>query len=159
MSAITRYYSLQAGRGLPHIGPVYRAQRNGYQKGYGIGSVISNIIGFLRPYAIKGLESLADQSYITGKNVITDIIDRRPLGQIVRNRGKEAAIDLAEKGLNSIKRKMGKQSGSGSINRRSRKRRRLVGGKRHKKSKQIGGRRVKRRNKRRTKKRVLDIFN
>lgn len=157
-SSIEHYYRLQAGNGLRHIGHVYRSPRNGYQKGYGIGSFLSNIMGYLRPYAMSGLKSLTSQTYKSGKDVFSDLIENKSLGEIVRTRGKEAVLDLAEQGVKTIKKMAKRQSGSG-INRRSRTRRKTVGGKRHKKTKQIGGRRIKRKVKRRTKKkRVLDIF-
>lgn len=158
-ASIARYYSVQAGNGLHNIGPLYRTPRSGYQRGYGIGSFLSNIAGFLRPYAMKGLESLARQGYKTSKSVIDDLVEKKPLSEIVRNRSKEALLGLTEQGIDTIQRKMKKrQAGAGSINRRPRNRRRAVGGRRPKKSKQVGGRRNKRKTKRRTKKRVLDIF-
>lgn len=161
-SPITRYYSLQAGGALHHIGPVYRSHRL-YQQGFGLGSFLGNVLTYLKPVAMQGLRALSDQGYISGKQILSDVIKDRPIEQIALNRGKEALMGLAErginKGINKIKQKMGKQTGRGGINKRTKKRRSaLVGRHRKKASKQVGGRKNKKKTKRRSKKRVLDIF-
>lgn len=159
--SIAAYYSAQAGGGLHHIGPLYKSPRK-YQQGYGIGSFLGNVLSYLRPIAMKGLKQIGEQTYKTSSNVLSDLIENKPLGDIVQSRAKEAILGLTEKGIDRgikvIKRKMGKQSGRG-INKRARRRKNSLATRRRKKIKQIGGRRVKRkRTKRRSKKRVLDIF-
>lgn len=157
-TSIKQYYLTQAGSGLQHIGPIYKSPRK-YQQGFGIGSFLGNVISFLRPYAAKGIQSMAELGYKTTKGLMEDLIDNKSWSDSVRKRGKEAVLNLTESGLNTLKRKMGKQAGQGGrgINKRVRRRKTSVGGRRRTKTKQIGGRR-RRKAKRRTKKRVLDIF-
>lgn len=158
-ASIAHYYANQSGGSLHSIGHIYRSPQSRYQRGYGIGSFLANVYRVLRPFALQGLNSLSEQSLKTSKNIVQDLKDNKPLSEIVRNRSKEAVLDLTEQGIDGLRKKMGKrQSGSG-INRRSKSRRRTIGGRRPRKSKQIGGRRTKRKTKRRSKKkRVLDIF-
>lgn len=163
-SAITRYYLIQAGGGGHHnsVGPMFKS-REVYQRGYGIGSFFGKLMGYLKPLALNGLEALADQTYKTGKNVVHDLIGRKPLNDVLRDRGEEAVLQLTEKGLNKIKRKMTKSQSGKGINKRRKRRKPIsstIGGrKRRSKTKQIGGRRTKRKKRRAKKpKRTLDIF-
>lgn len=163
-----RYYTIQAGGGYHgNIGNLYRSGEF-VQRGYGIGSLLIKAFKYLKPLAWNGLQALGAEGYKTGKGVFNDIIADKPLDQIIKNRGEEAVLGLAERGINKLKRKMqSKQSGNGIYKRkRARKKNNSsVGGRRKRAvTKQIGGRRKRRgaRKKRKTKakrtKRTLDIF-
>lgn len=164
-NAYTRYYLIQSGGGVKHIGPLY-SQPLFIQRGHGIGGFLVNILKYLTPLAREGWNALKDQGYKTGRNVIHDLIGRKPLDQILKDQGKQAVLDLTEKGLHKIQETM-KQTGKG-IKRKAKRRSRhtsAVGGRIRKltKKKQVGGRRPKTKSRRRaktrkTKQRTLDIF-
>lgn len=160
----TRYYAIQAGGGRHgNVGNLYRSGEF-IQRGYGIGSFFANFFKYIKPMAVSGLHALGDQSYKTGKGVFRDIINNKPLEEIIKDRGEEALRNLSERGINKFKEKMAaKQSGRGLYKRNKRRPKRNSSiGTRRKRTKQIGGRRSskKRRSaksKKRTK-RTLDIF-
>lgn len=106
-SAYTKYYTIQAGAGHRHhsnIGPLFRAN-DFVQRGYGIGSIFAKMLKYIAPMAINGLQALTDTGLKTGKGVYSDIINNKPLEQIAQERGKEALLDLTEKGINKIMKK------------------------------------------------------
>lgn len=178
-SAYTKYYLLQ-GSGLQHIGPLHHQPRF-IQKGAGLGGLFSKIYKYFTPIAKTGLSALKEQVLRSGKNIIKDLEDNKPFDEVLADRGVEALSELTRKGVNKLKRKYTKQSGSGYIKRKKlmniitpltiNKQRRIQKSRRSKnkkrKTKQIGGRRsrIKKKNKSsKTKKknkrsRTLDIFN
>lgn len=170
-SPYTRYYLIQAGGGgggghHNSMGPLYRQPREFYQNGYGIGSFFGKILRYLKPLALEGLEALSDQTYKTGKGVVHDLIGRKPLDDILKDRGEEAVLQLTERGLNKIKTKMTKSQFGKGINKRNKRRKTnssSIGGRRKRsKVKQVGGQRKRRRRRNTTQtrktKRTLDIF-
>lgn len=180
-SAYTKYYLLQ-GSGLQHIGPLHHQPRF-IQKGSGagLGGLFSKIYKYFTPIAKTGLSALKEQVLRSGKNIIKDLEENKPIDEVLADRGVEALSELTRKGVNKLKRKYTKQNGSGYIKRKKlmniitpltiNKQRRIRKPKRSKnkkrRTKQIGGRRrrinkkkksskKKRKNKR---SRTLDIFN
>lgn len=161
-SPYTKYYMIQAGFGQHNsVGNLYR-QKEIYQRGYGIGSFFGKLLQYLKPLAMDGLEALSDQTYKMGKNMVHDLIGRRPLDDVLKDRGQEAILELTERGLNKIKQKMGKSQSGNGINKRGKRRKRnssAVGGRRRRTTvKQIGGRRRRKTKNRKKRKRTLDIF-
>lgn len=160
----TRYYAIQAGGGHHgNVGNLYRSGRF-VQRGYGIGSFFIKFLNYLKPLAINGLQALGDQTYKTGKGVFSDIINNKPLEEIIADRGAEAVRGLTERGIKKFKTNMAsKQSGRGIYKRKKSRSKRnpTIGARRRGTKKQIGGRRrvaKKRRSKKRPTKRTLDIF-
>lgn len=164
----TRYYAIQAGGGRHgNVGNLYRSGEF-LQRGYGIGSFFANFFKYLKPLAVNGLKALGSQSYKTGQGVFRDIIDDKPLEQIIQDRSEEAIRGLAERGINKIKQKMSaKQDGRGIYKRTKRRKKHNTSiGARRKRTKQIGGRRRKQKRRapsthtkrKKRPKRTLDIF-
>lgn len=168
------------GAGLHNIGklhyqPVY------LQRGAGLGGFFTKLFTYLQPLAASGISALKDQALRTGKEILNDLGEKKSIKSVLKTRGREALNDLTVRGLDKLKKEVGKQRGSGYIKRQafmnpaiiakaieSRRRRRVHRRRPVKrkavKTKQIGGRRRRRRRqpvktKKRRQKRTLDIFN
>lgn len=105
-----KYYTNQSGGGIADIGAIYKTPLV-IQRGRGIGDVFSGLGRYLRPMFISGLSALKDQALTTGKNVIRDIWNQKPLNDILKDQTIDAMQGLADKAVNKVKRKM--QGGSG----------------------------------------------
>lgn len=160
----TRYYSRQYGGSLSDIGPIYKSPVF-YQKGSGVGSFFTGLFKYLKPAISSGFDALKHQSVRTGKAIINDV-GSKPLKEILKEHGKIAVQELAEKGINKLKR-MRKQSGGGGgggvKKRKKHIKRRKLNRVNHSKSKIVKRQRVLKqkinRVKKRQKARIVDIFN
>lgn len=157
----TRYYSRQYGGSLSDIGPIYKSPVF-YQKGSGVGSFFTGLFKYLKPAISSGFDALRHQSMRTGKAIINDVGSKH-IKDILKEHGKIAVQELAEKGINKLKR-MCKQSGGGGAKKRKKHiKRRKFNRVYHSKSKIAKRQRVrnqrKNRVKRRQKTRIIDIFN
>lgn len=114
-----KYYTIQSGGGITDIGAIYKTPLV-IQRGRGIGDVFSGLGRYLRPMFISGLSALKDQALTTGKGILNDIWNQKPLTDILKDQTIDAMQGLADKAVNKVKRKM--QGGSGrrkSIKRRT----------------------------------------
>lgn len=176
---------MQNGKGVADIGVLYRNpiyfQRGA---GFGLGGLFLGLSKYLIPVLKKTGEALGKQAIKSGKGIIADMANtaigrsNKNLRQILSDQGSEAINDLSNKAIKGLKRKLSTQIGSGRPpkrikaartvkNRRSvssslkHKRCRRVSKKKVvKKSKRVvkKKRTIKRKSEKRSKKRILDIF-
>lgn len=116
---------VQYGSGLGDIGTIYRGPQF-VQRGRGIGSIFAGLWKHLAPLAVSGLKTLGKQSLLTGGNVLRDLTEGKTLKSSLLEHGQGAINNLAQKGVNKLK-KM--QSGKGilSIKANDPRRNRIVG--------------------------------
>lgn len=116
---------VQYGSGLDDIGSIYRGPQF-VQRGRGIGSIFGGLWKHLAPLASSGLKALGKQSLLTGSNVLRDWTTGKNLKSSLLEQGQDAINNLAQKGVNKLK-KM--QSGKGflTIKARDPRRKKLVG--------------------------------
>lgn len=117
---------VQYGSGLADIGTIYRGPQFVQRGRGGIGSIFSGLWRHLAPLATSGLKTLGKQSLRTGGNVLRDWASGKDLKNSLLEQGQDAINNLAEKGVNKLK-KM--QSGRGflAIKERDPRRNRIVG--------------------------------
>lgn len=99
-SYYTRYYLIQSGGNLNDIGELYRSPLI-YQRGRGIGSFFSGLLRYLQPIVSSGAKVLKQQAIKTGKAILEDAASK-PMKDILREQGKAAAQELAQKGINKL---------------------------------------------------------
>lgn len=146
----TQYYLIQSGGGLSDIGPLYYAPHF-RQRGSGIlGNIFSGLVKFFKPLISSGVRTLKDQSIKTGTAILQDI-GNKPMHEILREHGKSAVKDLANKGIDKLFKK--KQEGSGC-----RKRKCGHKGIKRKFPQHFNHLALKAKRRRSNKKRILDIF-
>lgn len=156
-----KYYLSQGGKGIGDIGVLHRSPLI-YQRGRGIGTLFDTVLRVLNPLFYSGFNALKDQAVKTGSAVLRDI-GQKPIKSVLKEQGALALQELAERGVNKLKRKM--QGGEGIKRKRRRANKQLS--KQLKRSStrvQRGGRKKKRRAVKRKqkktpkRKRSLDIF-
>jgi len=109
---------MMGGRNEMDKNQIYRGIR--YMRGYGIGSTISSIGRFLLPIAKNVMDSAKGEATAALGRVHSDIIDGKPLGEVLKRQGKTAIRNLGDKlqqcgkGKRS-KRKIGKHVNSNNI--------------------------------------------
>lgn len=167
-SHYTRYYLNQSGGNLADIGELYRSPLI-YQRERGIGSFFTGLLRYLRPLIASGANAIKQQAVTTGKAILEDI-GSKPIQNILKEQGKVAVQELAQKGINKLFDSMG---GAGINKRNVKKRpnpftslqpRSLFKHRRRSKSKKSAGKkstsraRTSAKRKRNSRKRILDIF-
>lgn len=107
----------QTGSGLSDIGRIYKGPVF-VQRGRGIGSIFAGLWKHIAPIAVSGLKTLGKQSLKTGGHVLNDLSKGKKLKNVLTDRGRQAAADLTQKGINKLSR-MGQpqqyQSGKGLL--------------------------------------------
>lgn len=98
-----RYYLKQSGGSLSDIGEIYKSPLI-YQRGSGIGSFFSALFRRLKPV----VTTLAQQAVKTGQAIIQDKnINNKSIKDILKEHGRVAVQDLAQKGINKVFDNMG----------------------------------------------------
>lgn len=161
-----QYYLRQSGGGLSDIGSLYKSPLH-YQRGRGgIGNFFGSIFRHIKPFLRSGLSALSEQAVKSGTDILANV-GKKPLKSVLKEQGKIALNNLAERGLNKFKRM---QSGKGrrrkniKRGRVSKKNHSTVKRRRRRKTKQTGTGRKRRRTKSSRRKssvkktRFVDIF-
>lgn len=109
------YYKAQTGGSLSDIKKVFYSANSGVQSGYGLegminfynpktlqqgygfGSVFSSIYKFFRPLFSSGITAIKDQLFKTSTDAIKDLREKKPIKQILRQRGNEIVEGLTKK--------------------------------------------------------------
>lgn len=99
---------VQSGYGLEGLISFYNSR--GIQQGYGFASVFSNIYRFFKPLVTSGISAIKDQLFKTSARAFNDLRQKKPIKEILRQRGNEIVEGLSDK----FERKF-KQEGDGII--------------------------------------------
>jgi hypothetical protein len=140
MDEFTKYYSNQAGKGLPgqagaepQIGEVYRAGFVRGQAGRGIiGNFLKGLWGFVSPLFTSGAQSVGRELAKTGANIVSDVVTKGSSA----TPGDMKSI-ASQRLLEGRDRLVSKMSGSGRRKRRSRSVRRVKGKKRTRRAQSV----------------------
>lgn len=96
------HYTSQSGAGLPF----YRGVS--FQKGYGLGSVISRLFRAAFPFLVKGTKTLGKEALLAGSRVASDVLSGQNLKESVKTRSKESGRNLTQKAVDRIQSMVGK---------------------------------------------------
>lgn len=117
---------VQRGSGLPAFGGVR------LQRGHGLGGFFSNLFSKLKGALPWFFKTVARNAFQTGANVAGDMLQGKKFTNSIKERGARAAMDTAGEigpsaweGIKSSSNELFKQSGSGKVVKRPRKRKRL----------------------------------
>lgn len=94
----TQYYSNQIGSGLGQIGPLYTNPRFIQHGRGGVGAFFSNLFHYVRPLLQSSFRAVKSQAIKTGKNILSEA-GSKPIKEIIKQQGRLAVEELAEKGL------------------------------------------------------------
>ena len=96
------YYLTQAGGG---VGAIYRGSV--YQKGNGFGSFFKGLFRSVMPLIKSGLRTLGQETLRSGSNILGDMANDRPLGDVLKTRITESAENLKRKAQDKIEKLIG----------------------------------------------------
>ena len=92
-----KYFYEQSGRGLP---PVFSGAR--YQRGHGLGNVLSGLMKAALPVVKRGAISLGKTALQTGLNIAKDKMSGKTMKQAFSDNVKQAGRQLASKAFNHV---------------------------------------------------------
>ena len=93
--------------------PVFRGSR--YQRGYGIGSLLSSVLRTAIPLVKKAGKVIGKQALKTSLDIGQDLMDGKNFRQSAKQRGLQSARNLTQKTINRL------SNGSQTIKRKKRK--------------------------------------
>lgn len=99
------YYTHQAGTG---IGVIYKGVS--HQRGHGIGSFLGGLFRSVLPLFSSGAKVIGKEALNAGVGLLSDMVQAKPLQESVKDRFKEATLNLKRKADDKIDRVM---TGSG----------------------------------------------
>lgn len=91
-----RYYMAQAGNGIAH----YKGIPN--MRGHGIGQLLSGLFRSVFPMFKSGARALGREAIRTGSNVVSDLLQDKPLKQSLKTRLREGGTNLHKRFDNKI---------------------------------------------------------
>ena len=113
------YYARQSGREMP----VFRRSR--YQRGHGLGNVLSGLKRVAVPLLKRGAQFLLPRLFKTGREIVSDVASGSKIKDALKARVPGAAKEAARDAINEAAQHFLSQSGSG-FRKRSIKRKKTV---------------------------------
>lgn len=121
MSHYDSYFAhSQTGGAIADIGRVYKAPHHHFQRGRGIGSVLSGIMRFISPYLISGSKAVGKEVLRSGAEILSDY-GTQPIGKSIKQQVKQSMKNLAAKTSSKLKGMSEQTMSGGRIRKRKRK--------------------------------------
>lgn len=83
-----------------------------FQRGAGVGGLISKLISFVLPLAQKVGRSLGAEALLASSRIADDLSEGKPLNESIRNRGKESYKTLVERASRKLQEGNGRKRSS-----------------------------------------------